>query len=560
MDRLTLCLRLESLTPPSQEITRIWMLAESPIDWMFPRTAIEFWDPKHAVFNFQGTELTPTVEEYTALISETDVNVEYHSAQPVCRDTEPILHPFRQLGGLQDIPTEADRTTYRFMWADSSSTVADRFLRVQEIQRLWNTRVTQDLYFPEHPTDEERAFFATSAYVVQFYSQDPALVHLLRAAPIPRALSVASKAENSAQATMRMELQPIKEERDRLYYELVKTHAELADHKELQRELAQAPARVATQDREIARLSATLDQARAKLFDLQQPHLHIYGYRDQNRASSSYTPPLENRPMIDLNPVVHPTFISKSEDVSFTAMTYVLAVHPVSDPLPPPPAPTTVPLPPAAFLLANSAMYTPPPLAMSVQPLVYTVLSPTVPPMMSAPDLAHVVEPFPFQAPQPHIGFSYQAPTPLNIPPLELGMPTQAAPAAPPTNFLPEMETEHEGRLKKMEETIKALQVDHSYKFLEQYRFYAETPPTLLDLNMMEMKEDQTFEAYAAQWRGKAAKHIPPIIERQQSLLKLGKSLTWASSWGGLKARQRRRKKHAAETSRKSKDATVTLQ
>ncbi|PKI60969.1 hypothetical protein CRG98_018645 [Punica granatum] len=29
---------------------------------------MEFWDPEHAVFNFQGTELTPTIEEYTALI------------------------------------------------------------------------------------------------------------------------------------------------------------------------------------------------------------------------------------------------------------------------------------------------------------------------------------------------------------------------------------------------------------------------------------------------------------------------------------------------------------
>ncbi|PKI63988.1 hypothetical protein CRG98_015601 [Punica granatum] len=29
---------------------------------------MEFWDPEHAVFNFQGTELAPTIEEYTALI------------------------------------------------------------------------------------------------------------------------------------------------------------------------------------------------------------------------------------------------------------------------------------------------------------------------------------------------------------------------------------------------------------------------------------------------------------------------------------------------------------
>ncbi|PKI74258.1 hypothetical protein CRG98_005379 [Punica granatum] len=57
---------------------------------------------------------------------------------------------------------------------------------------------------------------------------------------------------------------------------------------------------------------------------------------------------------------------------------------------------------------------------------------------------------------------------------------------------------------------------DLSQKFLDQHRFCAETPSTLLDLSLMQMKEDQTFEAYAAEWRGKAAKHIPLITERQQ--------------------------------------------
>ncbi|PKI40547.1 hypothetical protein CRG98_039062 [Punica granatum] len=43
-------------------------LAECSIDWTLLRAAIEFWDPQHAMFNFQGTELTPTIKEYTALI------------------------------------------------------------------------------------------------------------------------------------------------------------------------------------------------------------------------------------------------------------------------------------------------------------------------------------------------------------------------------------------------------------------------------------------------------------------------------------------------------------
>ncbi|PKI31973.1 hypothetical protein CRG98_047636, partial [Punica granatum] len=86
MDRPAPGLRLEAITPPRQDIMCIWrtlrpvdhafiqgiiedmvMFAETPVDWIFLRTAAEFWDPEHAVFNFQGSELAPTIEEYTAL-------------------------------------------------------------------------------------------------------------------------------------------------------------------------------------------------------------------------------------------------------------------------------------------------------------------------------------------------------------------------------------------------------------------------------------------------------------------------------------------------------------
>ncbi|PKI72296.1 hypothetical protein CRG98_007310 [Punica granatum] len=79
--------------------------------------------------------------------------------------------------------------------------------------------------------------------------------------PIPRATPTsAPEAESSTQAAMRAELQSIREERDRLRCELVDSCAEVADYRELQMELAQACARVATLDREMARLSATLDR------------------------------------------------------------------------------------------------------------------------------------------------------------------------------------------------------------------------------------------------------------------------------------------------------------
>ncbi|PKI61510.1 hypothetical protein CRG98_018094 [Punica granatum] len=94
--------------------------------------------------------------------------------------------------------------------------------------------------------------------------------------------------------------------------------------------------------------------------------------RDQNQGSSSHTLPPEHRPMVDPNPVVPPTFVSEVEHTSFSTMMYVPAVHPVSDPLLPPLAPTTVPLPPAAFLSTESAMHTLPPLNIPTQPPIYT--------------------------------------------------------------------------------------------------------------------------------------------------------------------------------------------
>ncbi|PKI50211.1 hypothetical protein CRG98_029394 [Punica granatum] len=105
----------------------------------------------------------------------------------------------RQLDGLQDILVEADCLPYCIQWADSTSSTPVRFLQIWEIRRLRHISVIQRLYFPEHPTDEERAFSATSAYVAQFYSQDSVSPQRPQAIPIPRAaLAVALEAESSA--------------------------------------------------------------------------------------------------------------------------------------------------------------------------------------------------------------------------------------------------------------------------------------------------------------------------------------------------------------------------
>ncbi|OWM77600.1 hypothetical protein CDL15_Pgr016998 [Punica granatum] len=109
----------------------------------------------------------------------------------------------RQLGGLQDIPAEADRLPYRIQWADSTSTAPARFLQIREIHRQRDASTIQRLYFPEHPTDEERALSATSAYVAQFYSQGSTSPQLSQTTPTPRATPTpAPEAESSTQAAM----------------------------------------------------------------------------------------------------------------------------------------------------------------------------------------------------------------------------------------------------------------------------------------------------------------------------------------------------------------------
>ncbi|PKI60097.1 hypothetical protein CRG98_019505 [Punica granatum] len=104
--RLVSCPRLDRVTPPLEEITRIWralrpvdrryisafvgdipLLATRHVDWNFLEAAIAFWNPSCAVFDIQGTELTPTIEEYRTLIGQTVVvhgivEPNFHTARP----------------------------------------------------------------------------------------------------------------------------------------------------------------------------------------------------------------------------------------------------------------------------------------------------------------------------------------------------------------------------------------------------------------------------------------------------------------------------------------------
>ncbi|OWM72734.1 hypothetical protein CDL15_Pgr024786 [Punica granatum] len=64
-----------------------------------------------------------------------------------------------------------------------------RFLQIREIRRQRDASTIQRLYFPEHPTDEERAFSAMLAYVARFYPQGSTPPQRSQATPTPRATS-----------------------------------------------------------------------------------------------------------------------------------------------------------------------------------------------------------------------------------------------------------------------------------------------------------------------------------------------------------------------------------
>ncbi|PKH93972.1 hypothetical protein CRG98_049789, partial [Punica granatum] len=100
--------RLDRVTPPLDEINPIWismcqidrdyittfvgdvpLLSTRRVDWNFLGAIVMFWDPIHAVFNIQGTELAPTVEEYRTLIGRTTVT--HDIIEPNLRTTRPVL-------------------------------------------------------------------------------------------------------------------------------------------------------------------------------------------------------------------------------------------------------------------------------------------------------------------------------------------------------------------------------------------------------------------------------------------------------------------------------------
>ncbi|XP_031395738.1 extensin-like [Punica granatum] len=203
-------------------------------------------------------------------------------------------------------------------------------------------------------------------------------------------------------------------------------------------------ARIVTLEGDITTLRGTINQMAADMAEL------MALLKGPNRASSNSTPPPGYEPTVDPNPWVPPTHAPEGVEAPTI---HAPTCHPANVPPPSVTLSAVIPPPPS-----DPTTLVPPPMSISVPAPVYVAPPPMVFPVPNLHAPVYTSKPLTFQAPQPHINFSYPAPPPVNIPVSEPNTPTQAAFAAPLTNCLLETEVEQEQRLKKMEENIKALQ------------------------------------------------------------------------------------------------------
>ncbi|PKI73582.1 hypothetical protein CRG98_006030 [Punica granatum] len=553
---------LDRVTPPLEEISHIWahlrqvdrdyirtffgdipILAMCQVDWNFLGVAVTFWDSVHAVFNIQGTELTPTIEEYRTLVERIAathgiVEPNFHTTRLVlvsrllgvhrsqlqaelayfggteivtakllrfieirareerkvskwikifreiapkgfkwraawmppgpmtlkCPDFNGVplvshagsttyfpARVVRQLGGLQTVPKGTARTEFQHTWREDQTSI-DRLSEIERVMTAWQTTVIEHLYFPEHPTQDERDFQATEEYILRFYRWGPSENDDFTDSP-----PVESSASSGAPQRMAEENQLAVFEEDTLptpihsqaptmhappphmspagvspaYRGASPTHlpppASSGPHPAYSEgqpsSAADDRARITVLESTVNQLAATMATNMAELMAL---------LKGPNRASSSFTSPPGYEPAVDPSPWAQPTLIPDNGDTSAPTIVNAPAAHPVNN-LPTPPSFSHPANLPAVTLIPSATMLEPPML---------------VPPPIST---------------------SVPAPVFASVP-----APTSA------------------------------------------YKYCSETPPTLLELSTMEMTEDQGFEAYAVKWRARAAKHVPPISEAQQ--------------------------------------------
>ncbi|PKI41220.1 hypothetical protein CRG98_038389 [Punica granatum] len=334
----------------------------------------------------------------------------------------------RQLGGLQDVPAEEDRLPFRIQWADSTSMAPARFLQIREVI---TTGVTP---LPDSPTSQDGGRGSRRCF--------------RRSQPFgPESLSTTANARSTASHSCRRTPGVFRRPSNTSLAPGVfkgGSAAGLTNFRHHRRPSPHRSARGHSQSNGRQHGRATCPTQGTKV------------------ASSSSTPPPGQGPTADPTLWVPQTQAPENVEVPAPPTLHTSVAHPFTSPYPPPPAPTAVPLPPATFLSSEHILSAPPPVSIPAPAMAYTIPPPTIFQASAAPAPTHhqATELPPYPSLQPHAGLSYQAPPPINTTFHEPGTPTHAAQFTSPTHFFPEADAEQERRLKRMEETIRALQAN----------------------------------------------------------------------------------------------------
>ncbi|PKI51576.1 hypothetical protein CRG98_028038, partial [Punica granatum] len=526
------------------------MFTETPVDWIFLRTATEFWDPEHAVFNFQGTELAPTIKEYTALI------------QRPTPTTQGIFvpNPFATIRSqLSNYVREVRRSRIR---------------GPPHLRQIWLFAHVRSFcsthpfsYIADERTLIERLPFGEHAHIPQSGNQTtrrptghsrrggpPTFPHpngpTLHPRPPQDSYRFGRSAANGTLAPYSvctsLSTPPTKSEhspphrhnwsgstrRDRHH------HNGLRPPRLPELHLPPLPKPKAPSGRnEIGSVASLL----------------IPAQRGPNRASSSSTPPPGQGPTIDPTPRVPPTQAPKNmEPISATTGPHGR------------PSPTgDVPVLGAGPARASSYLYTGPsdglhstsadgfPGAQCARSDSSSSHGASSIPAFITPRRPLLLGTAPYKHHLPRTRHADSC-SPVRL--TDAFLPRGRCRAGtlfpgmrlPPKFKVPEFKTyesttdpRHHLQYWEYEEfviysfqdslsglaldwfmSLKAKDIptweDLSRKFIDQYRYCAETPPTLLELSTKEMEQGQRFEEYATKWRAQAAKHISPISEMQQ--------------------------------------------
>ncbi|PKI61629.1 hypothetical protein CRG98_018004 [Punica granatum] len=227
-----------------------------------------------------------------------------------------------------------------------------------------------------------------------------------------------------------------------------------------------------------------------------------------NHAYPSSISPHAQGSMVDLSPWVSPTLAPESDVVPIPTpthfpttvppLTHVLEVYPAIARLPVT-LPTTFPPPPMTVPIIDLAILAPPPMSVPTSGLIYTAPLPTI---FSIPDFDKYDG---TSDPRPHLQ-DYRNRMMLYWEYEQFMIQT--------------FQESLKGATLSWFTSLKAANIttkdELAKNFVSQYGYNTRIAPSYLELSVMEMQEEQSFEEYATQWRADMAKHRPPIDEVEQ--------------------------------------------